>query len=56
MVGAGKTLTMICAGMELRRLGKVGKPCVSLVTNHMLEQFAAEIPAGLPRCHHPDGR
>lgn len=47
VVGAGKTLTMICAGMELRRLGKVGKP-MYVVPNHMLEQFAAEFLRAYP--------
>jgi N12 class adenine-specific DNA methylase len=40
-VGAGKTATMVMAGMEMKRLGLVSKPaCV--VPNHMLEQFSAE--------------
>ncbi len=47
VVGAGKTLTMICAGMELRRLGKAGKP-MYVVPNHMLEQFAAEFLRAYP--------
>jgi N12 class adenine-specific DNA methylase len=47
VVGAGKTLTMICAGMELRRLGVAGKPCY-VVPNHMLEQFAAEFLRAYP--------
>ncbi len=47
VVGAGKTLTMICAGMELRRLGKASKPCY-VVPNHMLQQFAAEFLRAYP--------
>lgn len=47
VVGAGKTLTMISAGMELRRLGKAGKP-MYMVPNHMLEQFAAEFLRAYP--------
>lgn len=47
VVGAGKTLTMICAGMELRRLGRVSKP-MYVVPNHMLEQFAAELLRAYP--------
>lgn len=46
-VGAGKTLTCICAGMELRRLGKAGKP-MYVVPNHMLHQFAAEFLRAYP--------
>lgn len=40
-VGAGKTATMVMAGMELRRLGLVTKPAY-VVPNHMLAQFSAE--------------
>jgi len=40
-VGAGKTATMVMAGMELRRLGSASKPAV-VVPNHMLEQFSRE--------------
>lgn len=47
VVGAGKTLTCICAGMELRRLGKVSKP-LYVVPNHMLHQFAAEFLRAYP--------
>lgn len=47
VVGAGKTLTMICSGMELRRLGMASKPCY-VVPNHMLEQFAAEFLRAYP--------
>lgn len=46
-VGAGKTLEMICAGMELRRLGKASKP-MYVVPNHMLEQFGAEFLRAYP--------
>jgi len=46
-VGAGKTLEMICAGMELRRVGKVAKP-LYVVPNHMLVQFAAEFLRAYP--------
>jgi N12 class adenine-specific DNA methylase/predicted RNA methylase len=46
-VGAGKTLTMICAGMELRRLGKITKP-LYVVPNHMLYQFATEFIQAYP--------
>jgi N12 class adenine-specific DNA methylase len=41
-VGAGKTATMIMAGMEMRRLGLVNKP-LCVVPNHMLDQFAREL-------------
>jgi N12 class adenine-specific DNA methylase len=47
VVGAGKTLTMVCAGMELRRLGRASKPCY-VVPNHMLEQFATEFLRAYP--------
>lgn len=47
VVGAGKTLTMICAGMEMRRTGMANKPCY-VVPNHMLEQFAAEFLRAYP--------
>jgi N12 class adenine-specific DNA methylase len=40
-VGAGKTATMVMAGMEMKRLGLVSKPAF-VVPNHMLEQFSAE--------------
>lgn len=46
-VGAGKTLTMICAGMEMRRMGLASKPAF-VVPNHMLEQFAAEFLRAYP--------
>jgi hypothetical protein len=41
-VGAGKTATMVMAGMELRRLGLVNRPAY-VVPNHMLEQFSREL-------------
>lgn len=40
-VGAGKTITMIAAGMELRRLGKARKP-LHVVQGSTLEQYCAE--------------
>lgn len=40
-VGAGKTLEMIVAGMEQRRLGLITKP-MYVVPNHMLNQFSRE--------------
>jgi N12 class adenine-specific DNA methylase len=40
-VGAGKTATMVIAGMEMKRLGLVSKPAY-VVPNHMLEQWSAE--------------
>lgn len=40
-VGAGKTLTMLAAGMELRRLGKARKP-LHVVQGSTLEQYCAE--------------
>lgn len=46
-VGAGKTLAMICAGMELRRIGKASKP-LYVVPNHMLFQFAKEFMLAYP--------
>jgi N12 class adenine-specific DNA methylase/SAM-dependent methyltransferase len=42
VVGAGKTFTMVAAGMELKRLGVARKPMFA-VPNHMLGQFAAEL-------------
>lgn len=40
-VGAGKTLVMCAASMELRRLGKAVKP-VHVVQNSCLDQYSAE--------------
>jgi diguanylate cyclase (GGDEF)-like protein len=39
--GAGKTLEMIVAGMEMRRLGQIKKPMYT-VPRHMLKQFSSE--------------
>jgi len=41
-VGAGKTYTMVAAGIELKRLGLASKP-MFVVPNHMLGQFSAEL-------------
>ena len=46
-VGAGKTATMVIAGMEMKRLGLVSKPAY-VVPNHMLEQFSAEFLQAYP--------
>ena len=40
-VGAGKTLVMAAASMELKRLGRAAKP-LHVVPNHCLEQYVAE--------------
>lgn len=40
-MGAGKTIEMIPAGMEQKRLGLIDKP-MYVVPNHMLEQFSNE--------------
>jgi N12 class adenine-specific DNA methylase len=42
VVGAGKTYTMVAAGMELKRLGLAQKP-LFVVPNHMLGQFSSEL-------------
>jgi len=42
VVGAGKTFTMVAAGMELKRLKLANKPLFS-VPNHMLGQFSTEL-------------
>jgi len=42
VVGAGKTYTMVAAGMELKRLGLAKKP-MFVVPNHMLSQFSSEL-------------
>lgn len=47
VVGAGKTFTMIVAGMEMRRLGQISRP-VFTVPNHMLEQFSREFLQAYP--------
>ncbi len=41
-VGAGKTYTMVAAGIELTRLGLAKKP-MFVVPNHMLGQFSSEL-------------
>ncbi|MCP3986160.1 MAG: DEAD/DEAH box helicase family protein, partial [bacterium] len=41
VVGAGKTFTMVSAGMEMKRTGLAQKP-LYVVPNHMLEQFSRE--------------
>ena len=46
-VGAGKTLEMICAGMELRRLG-MAKKVMFVVPNHMLMDFASDFMKSYP--------
>jgi N12 class adenine-specific DNA methylase len=40
-VGAGKTIVMIAAAMELKRLRICSKPCL-VIKDHMVEQVAAE--------------
>lgn len=47
-VGAGKTLAMAAAAMELRRLGLARKP-MFVVPNHMLAQFARETLQAYPQ-------
>ena len=42
VVGAGKTYTMVAAGIELKRLGLATKPMFA-VPNHMLAQFSSEL-------------
>ena len=42
VVGAGKTYTMVAAGIELKRLGLATKP-MFVVPNHMLGQFSSEL-------------
>ena len=42
VVGAGKTYTMVAAGMELKRLRLANKPLFT-VPNHMLGQFSTEL-------------
>lgn len=41
VVGGGKTFTMLAAGMELRRIGRVSKP-MFLVPNNLLSQWGGE--------------
>jgi N12 class adenine-specific DNA methylase len=47
VVGAGKTFTMIAAGMEQKRLGLIQRPMYA-VPNHMLEQFSREFYQAYP--------
>lgn len=47
VVGAGKTITMVCGSMELRRLGIAKKP-FHVVPNHCLEQYCAEFMRAYP--------
>jgi N12 class adenine-specific DNA methylase len=47
VVGSGKTVTMIAAGMEEKRLGLINKPAY-VVPNHMLEQFSREFLQAYP--------
>ncbi|TLD71287.1 helicase [Phragmitibacter flavus] len=41
-VGAGKTFSMVAAGIEMKRLGLATKP-MFVVPNHMLTQFSTEL-------------
>ncbi|MGP3505404.1 DEAD/DEAH box helicase family protein [Paracidovorax citrulli] len=50
VVGAGKTLEMICAGVELRRLGQASK-VLYVVPNHMLFQFGSNFMEAYPSAH-----
>lgn len=47
VVGSGKTVTMIAAGMEEKRLGLINKPAY-VIPNHMLEQFSREFIQAYP--------
>lgn len=49
-VGAGKTFTMVAAGIEMKRLGLAKKPMFA-VPNHMLDQFATELLALYPNAN-----
>lgn len=49
-VGAGKTIEMIAAGMEMRRLGLIQKP-MYVVPKHMLQQFSNEFMELYPLAH-----
>lgn len=42
VVGAGKTYTMIAAGMEMKRVGLIRKP-IFVVPNHLVEQWADDV-------------
>lgn len=46
-VGAGKSLEMICACMEMRRLGLTTKPMIT-VPNHLTDQMGAEFLRAYP--------
>lgn len=46
-VGAGKTLSMVSAAMQLRKLGLAQKPMIA-VPNHLLEQIAREARQAYP--------
>jgi N12 class adenine-specific DNA methylase len=50
VVGAGKSLTMIAAAMELKRLGKANK-VLHVVPTHMLYQYAAEFVRRYPQAN-----
>ena len=50
VVGAGKTFTMIGAGMEMKRLGQIQRP-MYVVPNHMLEQFSREFLQAYPNAN-----
>lgn len=50
VVGAGKSLTMMAASMELRRLGKSQKP-VHVIPNHMLYQYTGEFLRAYPNAN-----
>ena len=52
VVGAGKSLTMMAASMELRRLGKSQKP-VHVIPNHM--PVHGRVPPSIPKCQRVDG-
>ena len=41
VVGAGKTLTMVAQGMEMRRLGLARKP-LYVIPNHLIAQFPSD--------------
>ncbi len=47
VVGAGKSLEMICACMEMRRLGLATKPMIT-VPNHLTDQMGAEFLRAYP--------
>lgn len=42
VVGAGKTITLLAAGMELKRIGRIHKP-LFLVPNNLLAQWGGEM-------------